>query len=321
MRRFKATTLFQASSAIAVISVFLANFAFEVAADQPATPNLPLKSKPSEIPNKSPVKAVLHKRLPSESVGNESRGTMERALQNYETILSVIANNIANADTPGFKRSRAIVEDQGYRQESQTGVADASGQFSPSSFSVGAGSQIVGTEVDFRQGNLEETGRELDVAIEGHGFFQVKDPSGEIVYTRAGHLALNASGTIVIESAKTGRILSPEILIPQDATGITISSNGKVFYRTPTCQTLQTAGQIQMANFINSQGLLKMGENLYQETDGSGTCQLANPETCGVGKLRQGWIEKSNVDLREEMIEWKHLRQLCRAIHSLLDGD
>ena len=136
----------------------------------------------------------------------------------------MIANNIANAETPGFKRSRAIVEDLGYRQEGQPGVMDPSGVYSPNGLSIGSGSQIVGTEIDFRQGRLTHTGRELDLAIEGRGFFQVKDPSGTVYYCRAGHFSQNSSGQIVIESAKTRRLLEPAITIPQDATSLSISS-------------------------------------------------------------------------------------------------
>ena len=147
-------------------------------------------------------------------------------------MLAVIANNIANADTPGFKRSRAIIEDLGYRQEGLPGVEDSSGRYSPNGFSIGSGSQIVGTEIDFRQGRLKRTGRELDLAIEGRGFFQVEDPSGKIVYCRAGHFSQNSSGQIVIESAKTGRLLEPAITIPNDATSIAISPEGVVSYRT-----------------------------------------------------------------------------------------
>ena len=117
-----------------------------------------------------------------------------RPWKTYKTMLAVVANNIANAETPGFKRSQAIVEDLGYRQEGMPGVQDPAGAMSSNGFSIGSGSQIGGTEIDFRQGKLKHTGRELDVAIEGRGFFQVKDPSGTVIYCRAGHFSLNASG-------------------------------------------------------------------------------------------------------------------------------
>jgi flagellar basal-body rod protein FlgG len=161
----------------------------------------------------------------------------------------------------------------------------------------------------------------LDLAIEGHGFFQVKDPSGKIVFSRAGNFAQNACGQIVVESAKTGRLLEPAITLPNDATSISISPEGVVSYQTPSSTTLFQAGTIQMANFINPGGLLKIGENLYEETDGSGTCQTGVPGSNGFGKLRQGWTEQSNVDLRQEIAEWRRIRQTRRSIHSLLDDE
>lgn len=249
-----------------------------------------------------------------------ARDTLESALENCETMLAVIANNIANAETPGFKRATVIVEDFGYRQEDVPGVQDASGLYSPNGFSIGSGSRIVGTETDFRQGSLVRTGRELDLAVEGHGLFQVKDPSGTIYYCRAGHFSLNSSGQIVVESAKTGRLLEPAITIPSDATSLTVSPEGVVSYRVPGSQGLQQGGTIQMADFINPQGLMKIGENLYEESDGSGTCRTGSPGANGFGKIRQGWIEKSNVDLRHETAEWRRIRRLCRELRSLLDG-
>ena len=169
----------------------------------------------------------------------------------------------------------------------------------------------MGTEIDFRQGRLTRTGRELDLAIEGQGFFQVKDPSGSIYYSRAGHFSRNSTGQIVVASAKSGRILEPAISIPADATAISISPAGVVSYRVPGNQTLTQAGTIQLGTFINSQGLMTIGENLYQETEGSGTCETGSPGCNSFGKVRQGWIEKSNVDLRQEASEWKRIREFA----------
>jgi len=292
-----------------------------MAAPQPTADSHGAKPKTSKAQEKHSA-AAKHRKPPSDDLldNSEARDTLETALENYETMLAVIANNIANAETPGFKRSRAIVEDQGYRQEGEPGVQDSSGQYSPNGFSIGSGSQIAGTEIDFRQGKLTRTGRELDLAIEGRGFFQVKDPSGYIYYCRAGHFAQNGSGQIVVESAHTGRLLEPAITIPNDATSLSINSVGVVSYRSPSSQKLQQAGTIQMANFINPAGLMKIGENLYQESDGSGTCQTGCPGSNGFGKIRQGWIERSNVDLRQEIGEWRRIRRTCRELRSLLEG-
>jgi flagellar basal-body rod protein FlgG len=320
MKLFRTSPLIRAALAIIVGLLLVVHGSFAAAAKPSVRDSQSSKSKTHNGRTKHSANKNRPKRPSTNLDSSEAPDTLELALQSYETMLAVIANNIANADTPGFKRSRVIIEDLGYRQEGLPGVEDSSGQYSPNGFSVGAGSQIVGTEVDFRQGRMKRTGRELDLAIEGRGFFQVKDPSGKIVYCRAGHLSQNSSGQIVIESAKTGRLLEPAITIPNDTTSLVISPEGVVSYRTDSSQTLQQAGTIQMGNFINPQGLLKIGENLYEESDGSGTCQTGTPGSNGFGKLRQGWIEKSNVDLRQELVEWKRIRQTCRTIRSLLDG-
>ena len=131
------------------------------------------------------------------------------------------------------------------------------------------------TQVDFTQGSLQQTGGSLDVAIQGNGFFQVKDPSGSIYYTRAGNFSRNAQGAIVVGSANIGRLLEPSITIPADATAITISTAGVVSYQVPGNQQLTQAGTFQLASFINPQGLLQIGENLYQETEASGAATTA----------------------------------------------
>ena len=320
MKSLQTTILTRSVLAIMVGLLLVVHNSSAAEAKRAAAKSPSSKAKPHKGRTKHPADTNRHKPPEADLDDSEARDTLELALENCETMLAVIANNIANAETPGFKRSRAIVEDAGYRQEGQPGIQDSSGNYSPNGFSIGSGSQIVGTEIDFRQGKLARTGRELDLAVEGRGFFQVKDPSGRIVFSRAGHFSLNSSGQIVIESAKTGRLLEPAITIPNDATSISINSEGVVSCRTPASQTQTQLGTIQMANFINPQGLLKIGENLYEETDASGACTTGCPGSDGFGKIRQGWIEKSNVDLRQETAEWKRMRQTCRAIRSLLEG-
>ncbi len=315
------TTLIRSALAVTVGLLLVFHGSFAAAARPSAAHAQSSKSKLPKARKKNPADTNRPRPPAADLDGSEARDTLESALENYETMLAVIANNIANADTPGFKRSLAIVEDLGYRQEGLPGVQDSSGNYSPDGFSIGSGSQIAGTEIDFRQGRLKWSGRELDLAIEGRGFFQVKDPSGKIVYCRAGHFAQNACGQIVVESAKTARSLEPAITLPADAVAIVISSGGVVSYRVPDQQTLTQAGTIQMANFINPQGLLKIGEHLYEETEGSGCATTGSPGSSGsgIGKIRQGWIEQSNVDLRQELAEWKRIRQTCRTIRSLLE--
>ena len=291
---------------------------FAVAAQPLAAHSQPSQSKSSKEQKKPTADPNRHKPPAADLQSGEAVDTLQSALENYETMLAVVANNIANAETPGFKRSQAIVEDLGYRQEGMPGVQDPAGAMSSNGFSIGSGSQIGGTEIDFRQGKLKHTGRELDVAIEGRGFFQVKDPSGTVIYCRAGHFSLNASGQLVIESAKTSRLLEPAITLPSDALGISIGPAGVVSYRTKGSLPSQ-AGTIQMAGFVNPQGLVKIGENLYEESEGAGATMTGSPGSHDFGKLRQGWIEESNVDLRQEMDEWKRLQKTCRAIQSLLE--
>ena len=258
---------------------------------------------------------------PADADDRAARRTLELALENYQTTLEVIANNIANADTPGYKQSHALLVDFDYRDEIEPGVQDASGEYSPDGLSVGTGSRVVGTEIDFRQGRLRHTGRQWDMAIQGDGFFQVKDPSGNIYYCRAGHFAQNCNGQIAVEAADSGRLLEPAITIPNDATRVVISPEGTVSYRTPTSATLQQAGTIQLAGFINPQGLRRIGENLYAETDGCGTATTGTPGANSFGKLRQGWIEESQRRSSPGNERMETRAADCRELRALLEDE
>ena len=189
MKAFRTTRLIRSILAITIGLLLVAHGSFTAAAKPSAVPAPSPQRKSPKDRTKNSAEAN-HRKPPAKDLdSSEADDTLALALENYETMLAVIANNIANADTPGFKRSRAIMADLGYRQEGLPGVQDSSGQYLPNGFSVGSGSQIVGTETDFRQGRLKRTDRELDLAIDGRGFFQVKDPSGRIVFSRAGHFA------------------------------------------------------------------------------------------------------------------------------------
>jgi flagellar basal-body rod protein FlgG len=222
--------------------------------------------------------------------------TAATGMNSMQAKLDVISNNLANAETTGFKADRANFEDLFYRQDKFPGAQDSGGLATPVGIAYGTGSRVQSTQSNMAQGTLQQTGNALDVAIQGSGFFQVKDPSGTIYYTRAGNFSQNASGQVVVGSANVGRLLEPTVSIPQDATNITISAAGQFSWRVPGSQTLQQGPTIQLANFINPQGLLKLGENLYQETDASGTAQTANPGQTGMGTTQQGSLEQSNVD-------------------------
>jgi flagellar basal-body rod protein FlgG len=229
--------------------------------------------------------------------------TAATGMESLQTKLDVIANNLANVNTVGFKKGRANFEDLFYRHEQLPGAEDAGGQLTPTGISVGLGSRVSSIQTNFVQGAFQQTGNSLDIAIEGRGFFQAIDPSGETVYTRAGNFSINANGQLVIGSANTGRVIEPAISIPPDATGISISSEGIVSVQQPGTATLQQVGQMQLAQFINPEGLLKLGENLYAETSSSGTATVGNPGDPGLGVIRQNTLEASNVEPVQELID------------------
>ena len=230
--------------------------------------------------------------------------TAATGMDAMQTKLDVIANNLANMNTTAFKRDRANFEDLLYRHEVYPGIQDSLSNPTPVGVEVGLGTRVQSTQKDYQQGTIEQTGRDLDVAIEGNGFMQVNDPvTGNPMYTRSGNMDRNANGQLVIGSAQTGRLLEPPITIPNDATAVVINANGQVQVRQPGSVVLNSVGEIQMFSFINPDGLLKVGENLYQPTDASGQVQQGQPGLQGLGVLRQGSLEKSNVEPVREMID------------------
>lgn len=234
----------------------------------------------------------------------QSLYTAATGMESLQTKLNVIANNMANVNTTGFKSDRANFEDLFYRNEIMPGAQDASSNFTPTGTHIGLGVRMQSTQTNFIQGAFQETNQPLDVAIEGNGFLVVVDPvTSQNLYTRGGNLSINSQGNLVIGSAQTGRLLNPQIQIPQDATNVTISSDGRVQYQSPGNTQLQQAGQVQLALFQNSSGLLKLGENLYADTISSGQAIIQNPGTQGMGVLRQGFLELSNVEPVRELID------------------
>jgi flagellar basal-body rod protein FlgG len=230
--------------------------------------------------------------------------TAATGMEAMQTKLDVIANNLANMNTTAFKRDRANFEDLLYRDKVYPGINDALQNPTPVGVEIGLGTRVQSTQKDYGQGTIEQTGRDLDIAIEGNGFIEVTDPvSNNSLYTRAGNLDVNANGQLVIGSAQTGRLLNPPVSIPPGSTAIVIGTNGEVRVRAPGTTQLTTAGNITMASFINPDGLLKVGENLYQATDASGGVQAGAAGQNGLGILRQGSLEKSNVEPVREMID------------------
>ncbi len=232
----------------------------------------------------------------------QTRDTAATGMEALQTKLDVIANNLANVNTLGFKKDRANFEDLFYQHEVLPG-AETGSQTTATGISVGLGSRVSSVQSDFKQGAFQETNRELDLAIEGNGFFQVQDESGQTLYTRAGNLNVNANGQLVVGSATTGRLLEPNITIPQDSVGVVVQPDGRVFVRQAGNTQLQQIGQLQLASFINAEGLLKLGENLFANTDASGNAVLSNPGQQGLGVVRQRMLEASNVEPVQELID------------------
>ena len=220
-------------------------------------------------------------------------------LDAQQTQLDVISNNLANTSTNGFKRSRAVFEDLLYQTLRQPGAQTTEQTQVPSGLQVGTGVRPVSTVKNFVQGNLQQTGNALDVAINGNGFFQVQMPDGTNAYTRDGSFQLDNNGTLVTSNGYP--ILGP-ITVPQGVDTISVSQNGTVSAVIPGQVQPQALGQIQLANFVNSAGLSSLGQNLYQETAASGTPTTTVPGSNGAGRLSQSYVETSNVNVVEELV-------------------
>lgn len=229
--------------------------------------------------------------------------TAATGMQSLETKLDVISNNLANVNTTAFKKDRANFEDLFYRERVLPGALDNAGQPTAVGTQIGLGVRVSSTQTDYSQGSFQLTNKPLDVAIVGQGFFQVTDPSGAVLFTRSGNFSVNANNQLVVGSAATGRLLEPAISIPQDATGILIGSDGKVFVQQPGSTQNQQVGQMQLALFVNPEGLIKLGENMYQQTDASNAPITGNPGQQGLGTLKQSALEASNVEPVQELID------------------
>ena len=229
--------------------------------------------------------------------------TAATGMEALETKLDVIANKMANINTTGFKKDRANFEDVFYRQYRLPGAQDADGNRTATGIEVGLGTRVSSTQSNMKQGAFETTSNPLDFAIEGDGFFQVQNPNGGFYYTRAGNFNINANGQLVLGSANNGYLIEPNITVPPEATGVVVSSDGLVQYSQQSTTTLTQIGQLQLAKFVNPDGLLKLGDNLFQETDASGTSTIDTPGQNGFGNIRQGFLEASNVEPVNELID------------------
>ncbi len=213
--------------------------------------------------------------------------------------IDTIANNLANVNTTAFKRTTMEFQDLIYQKLQEAGASLYRGVEVPVQLQIGHGTAVVASNRQFSQGDLVETGNPLDVVIEGDGFLQVRMPDGDIAYTRDGSLKLSADGSIVTSS---GFRIEPDIAVPDDATSISISADGVVQAFLHGEDLPVDLGELVLARFINSNGLAAQGRNLFRRTPASGEPLLASPGTQGVGALRQGFVEASNVEVVNEMV-------------------
>lgn len=220
-------------------------------------------------------------------------------LDAQQTDISVISNNLANVNTVGFKRGRALFEDLLYQTIQQPGAQSSESTEIPTGLMLGTGVKTVATQKIFSEGSILQTNNPLDLAIRGRGFFQVLLPDGSQAYTRNGELQLSSQGQIVTAN---GYILQPPVDIPEQAQSITIGGDGTVSVLVSGNTTPTQVGTIQLSDFINAAGLQPIGENLYIETASSGAPTTDNPGSSGLGGLMQGSLEASNVNVVEELV-------------------
>jgi len=213
--------------------------------------------------------------------------------------ISVISNNLANVNTTGFKRSRAVFEDLVYQTVRQPGASSSQDSELPSGLMLGTGVRTVATQKIFQQGNTLQTDNSLDLAVTGRGFLQVQLPDGNTAYTRDGSLMVDSDGNLVTAS---GYAIEPAITIPADALSVSIGADGTVTATLPGVASPTTLGDITLADFINPAGLQPLGENLSIESASSGTPTVGTPGEDGLGSLLQGALEASNVNVAEELV-------------------
>lgn len=213
--------------------------------------------------------------------------------------IDTVAHNLANVNTAGFKKSHMEFEDLVYQETRTAGSATSSVGEAPIGLEVGLGTRPVGTSRDFTPGNLRSTGGQLDLAIEGDGFFQITTPSGTTAYTRTGAFHRDSQGGLVTAD---GYGLEPQISIPPNATTVTISKDGVVSAQIAGQSATQQLGTIELASFQNPAGLRPLGGNLFEVTTASGDAQTGAPGLDGKGVVQQGFIEDSNVSVVEEMV-------------------
>jgi flagellar basal-body rod protein FlgG len=221
-------------------------------------------------------------------------------LEGQQTSLDVISNNLANVNTNGFKRERAVFQDLMYQTVRQPGAQVGDANQLPSGLQLGTGTRVAATERLFTEGNLTNTSDPMDIAIQGQGFLQVQLPDGTDAYTRDGALQVDQNGQLTTAG---GLVIQPPINVPNNALSLTIGKDGTVSVTQPAAPgTNVQIGQLQLANFINPNGLQSIGDNLYLETDASGAPNIGQPTLDGLGSILQQYVETSNVNVAEELV-------------------
>jgi flagellar basal-body rod protein FlgG len=240
-------------------------------------------------------------------------------LDAQQTRMNVISNNLANVNTTGFKRDRAVFEDMLYQNVKQAGGQTDANSQAPTGLMLGTGVRVVATEKLHAQGNLVTTQNPLDLAIAGDGYFQIAKGDGTLAYTRDGGFKISATGQMVTSS---GALLQPAITIPNTASSVTVGRDGTVSIELAAGGS-QVLGQLQIARFVNPSGLQSLGQNLMKDTPASGAPQVVAPGTAGAGSLMQGSLEASNVNVVEEMvnmIETQRAYEINSKAISAVDG-
>ncbi|KWV16230.1 flagellar basal-body rod protein FlgG [Xanthomonas translucens] len=230
---------------------------------------------------------------------NQALWVAKTGLDAQQTRMSVVSNNLANTNTTGFKRDRASFEDLLYQQVRQPGGATSAQTQLPSGLQLGTGVRVVSTSKDFEQGNPQQTGRALDVMVNGRGFFEVQMPDGTSAYTRDGSFQINSQGALVTNS---GYAVQPGIQVPEGAQSLTIGTDGTVSVQVAGTAAALEIGSLTLSDFINPSGLQAKGGNLYAETAASGPAQNGTPGLNGLGTTVQASLEGSNVNVVEELV-------------------
>lgn len=220
-------------------------------------------------------------------------------MEAQQTQLDTISNNLANVSTNGYKRSHAVFEDLMYQNLRQAGANNSEQATLPTGLQVGLGTRAVATSRMFSQGNLQQTGNSLDLAVRGQGFFQIQLADGTTGYTRDGSFQVSPQGQLVTNN---GEVVAPGITIPAGAQGITVGADGTVSVSIAGQTAPQSVGQLQLANFVNPAGLEPRGQNIFTETAASGAASTGAPGQNGMGAMTQGFVETSNVNVVEELV-------------------